>query len=98
MIDIPVKFPSARERLRRSIEATRSLGLLERLHVIDGLQSTIEQLRASSQGRVDHGRLRRIRNEEVRSCFDEFIRRQLAGKPPTACQTDGRDADRVGGV
>ena len=77
MIDIPVKFPSERDRLRRLIEADRGLGVRERIQAIDGMLATVNRLCAGATGEVDHDRLRRIRKEEVRRIFREFIQRQL---------------------
>lgn len=88
MIDIPVKFPSARERLRRLIDADRGLGVRERLQAIDGMLATVNRLCAGAAGEVDHDRLRRIRKEEVRSIFREFIQRQLDRADTTAGSTD----------
>ena len=87
-IDIPIRFPTARERLQRSIAAARSLSLLDRLRVVDGLLQAIKQLRESAQNNVDHGRLRRIRKGEVTRCFEEFIRSQLAGQPGSEDKAD----------
>lgn len=77
MIDIPVKFPTERERLRRLIDADRGLGARERIQAIDGMLATVNRLCAGVPAEVDHDRLRRIRREEVRSIFREFIQRQL---------------------
>lgn len=88
MIDIPIKFPSERERLRRSIEADRGLDVRERIRAIDGMLATVNKLCAGASAEVDHDRLRRIRKVEVRSIFREFIQRQLERTDTTARAAD----------
>lgn len=85
MIDISIKFPSARDRLRRLIDADCRLSVRERIQAIDGMVATVNRLCAGVPAEVDHDRLRRIRQAEVRSIFREFIQRQLE----RAARTDG---------
>lgn len=83
MIHIPIQFPSARERLTRLIDADRELSVRERIQAVDEMRTAAQKLCNSVSVFVDHDRLRRIRQQEVRSIFREFIQRHPERAAPT---------------
>jgi len=86
MNEFPVSFPTPVERLKRSIDAQRHLSVLEKFQLIDEMNAMVAAMRSSSGDTVDYDRLKRIRKEEVRRIFREFIQQQLA-------RTDSRSID-----
>ena len=77
MLQIPIAFPSDVERLRRAIEADRSLTYKERIQALDGILNTIDLFRSTAGKLPGTDRLRELREEEGHRCFREFIQRQL---------------------
>lgn len=84
MLELPIKFPSERERLLRLIEAGRHRTMLERIQAVEALQATIRELRSGDQA-TNRDALRDMREAEARRCFRELIRRHVE-------QADSRDA------
>jgi hypothetical protein len=85
MFELPVKFPSERERLLRMIEAGRHRTMLERIQAVEALLATIRELRKDDQA-TSRDALRDMREAEGRRCFRELIRRhtERADSPDTA--------------
>ena len=78
MLQIPIPFPTDRERRRRAIAANQALSYRERIEALDGLWNTVDLFAASTEELSARGRLRRLREEEGHRCIHEFIQRQLA--------------------
>ena len=88
MQQVPIKFPSDIERLRRLIEADRSLSYFERIQALDGIWNAVDLFVSTARQLPARDRLRQLREEEGHKCFREFIQRHLAKQP-----ADGRATD-----
>lgn len=88
MLSIPVSFPSEHERLRRAIDAVRTLSFRERIQALDGLWNAVDLFASAAEKLPARDRLRGQREEESHRCFREFIRCQLARQ-----SVDGRASD-----
>ena len=88
MLQIPIKFPTDVERLRRAIEADRSLSYRDRILALDGIWNTVDLFAATARELPARNRLRELREQEGHRCFREFIQRQLARQ-----QADSTTAD-----
>jgi hypothetical protein len=88
MVPIPIAFPSEVERLRRSIEANRSLSFFERIQVVDGMRNAIDLFVSTAPDLPARNRLRELREEEGHRCFREFIQRQLARQSADSATPD----------
>ena len=78
MFKLPISFPSEVERLRRSIEADRSLSYLQRIQALDGIWNAVDLFASTAEELPARDRLRQLREEEGHKCIREFIQRQLA--------------------
>ncbi len=88
MLQIPVKFPTDIERLRRAIEADRSLSYRDRILALDGIWNTVDLLSATAVELPARNRLRELREQEGHRCIREFIQRQLARQQADSTTTD----------
>ena len=88
MLQIPIKFPTDVERLRRAIDADRSLSYRDRILALDGIWNTIDLFAATALESPARNRLRDLREEEGHRCIREFIQRQLANQQPNSTTTD----------
>ncbi len=88
MLQIPIAFPSDVERLRRAIDADRSLSFRERIQALDGIWNTVDLFASTAKELPARDRLRQLREAEGHRCIREFIQRQLANQ-----STDTRTPD-----
>ena len=88
MSDLPVKFPSERERLSRMIEAGRHRTMFERIQAVETLLATIRELRKDDQA-ANRDALRDMREAEGRRCFRELIRRHTERAESPDAASDG---------
>ena len=87
MLQIPIPFPSDVERLRRAIEADRSLSFRERIQALDGIWNTVDLFAATARELPGRDRLRQLREAEGHRCIRDFIQRQLAIQSPDSPDT-----------
>lgn len=88
MLQIPVPFPSDVERLRRAIEADRTLSFRQRIQALDGIWNAVELFAATATELPARDRLRQLREAEGHKCFREFIQRQFSRQPTEAGAPD----------
>ena len=88
MNQIPIKFPTDVERLRRAIEADRSLSYRDRILALDGIWNTVDLFSATARELPARNRLRELREQEGHRCIREFIQRQLASQQADSTTTD----------
>jgi hypothetical protein len=88
MLKIPNVFPSYVERLRRAIEADRSLTFKERIQALDGILNAVDLFTSTAKELPARDRLRQLPEEEGHRCIREFIQRQLARDSTDAGTSD----------
>ena len=76
--NLPISFPTERERHRRLIEADQGLSFRERVQVIDGLLAVIDRFQVSDEARAERKERELSAQAEKRRCLHEFLRKQLA--------------------
>ncbi len=88
MQPVPIKFPSEIERLRKLLEADRSLSYFERIQALDGIWNAVDLFASTARKLPARDRLRQLREEEGHKCLREFIQRHLARQPADGGATD----------
>ncbi len=95
MLQIPITFPTEAERLRRAIDADRSLSYQDRILALDGIWNTVDLFASTAGEQPARNRLRELREEEGHRCIREFIEQQLARQQLDPAASDSRSV--IGG-
>jgi hypothetical protein len=80
MAELPIKFPSERERLRRLVEADQGLSFRERIQLIDGMLGLIDNFQVSEEVRANRATLDLADRAKKQRGLHEFLRQQLAAQ------------------